>query len=106
MTVMTAIFIVIATCLTKLNFMRVTQRQEDKTRQEKTNTRRDITTCVVERGFVGVEQGENTRQVAAGGRAAQAARLLHLVLLHLLLLLLRLQLLCIHARFTSMTTAS
>ena len=55
---------------------------------------------------MGVEQGENTRQVAAGGRAAQAARLLHLVLLHLLLLLLRLRLLCIRARFTSTTMAS
>ena len=51
---------------------------------------------------MGVEQSEDTRQVAAAGRAAQADRLL----LHLLPLLLRLRLLCIRAGFTWMAMAT
>ena len=58
-----------------------------------------IITCVVERCFMGVEQGEHTGKVAGGGGAAQAA-------LHLLLLLLRLCLgfFPVQARLTSMAS--
>ena len=46
-----------------------------------------IITCVVERCFMGVEQGEHTGKVTGGGGAAQAASLLHLLLLFLRLCL-------------------
>ena len=62
-------------------------------------------TCVVKWSFMWVEQGEDTRQMAAGWGAAQAARLL-LQLLLLLRLRLRLRPICIRAGFTSMPMAT